>query len=69
MIHRGPFQPLRFCDSVTQAVSERSEIRTMHVILTVEMQLQGYYKQDRTIFIQLIITAVSEVLTFWSLIY
>lgn len=33
------------------------------------MQQQVYYKQDTSIFIQLIRTANSEILTFWSLIY
>lgn len=33
------------------------------------MQPQGYYKQDRSIFIQLIMTVIAEMLTFWSLIY
>lgn len=33
------------------------------------MQQQGYYKQDMSIFIQLIMTAIAEMLAFWSLIY
>lgn len=52
----------------TEAVSEASLIGNTHFIFKAEMQQRGDYKQDKNIFIQLIMTSIAEKLAFWSLI-
>lgn len=52
----------------TEAVSEASLILYIHFIFKAELQQRGDYKQDRNIFMQLIMTSTAEKLAFWSLI-